>query len=61
MEMPINFIQQGWQCPVCWKVHAPWVSECDCHKCNASNATTPNTKWESITIKTGDKASDFWT
>ena len=25
------------------------------------NATTPNTKWESITIKTGNKASDFWT
>jgi hypothetical protein len=25
------------------------------------NATTPNTKWESITIKIGDKASDFWT
>ena len=20
--------QQGWQCPVCGKVYAPWVSEC---------------------------------
>lgn len=24
--------QQGWQCPVCRKVHAPWVASCDCHK-----------------------------
>jgi hypothetical protein len=25
-------IRQGWQCPVCRKVHAPHVNECDCHK-----------------------------
>lgn len=23
---------QGWQCPVCGKVNAPWVVECDCHR-----------------------------
>jgi hypothetical protein len=22
-------IQQGWQCPVCKRVMAPWVKECD--------------------------------
>ena len=21
---------QGWQCPICRKVHAPWVQECLC-------------------------------
>ena len=23
--------QQGWQCPVCRTVHAPWVASCFCH------------------------------
>lgn len=22
----------GWECPVCGKVHAPWVAGCDCHE-----------------------------
>ena len=22
--------RQGWQCPRCGKVHAPWVAHCDC-------------------------------
>ena len=22
--------RQGWQCPVCSKVHAPWVPACAC-------------------------------
>lgn len=30
MNVP-NIRPQGWQCPVCLKVHAPWVAECDCH------------------------------
>lgn len=25
-----NTIPQGWQCPVCKKVHAPWIASCDC-------------------------------
>jgi len=20
----------GWQCPLCWTVHAPWVAFCTC-------------------------------
>lgn len=24
------FAQQGWQCPVCGRVFAPWVWECPC-------------------------------
>ena len=23
---------EGWICPKCGKVHAPWVPECDCYK-----------------------------
>ena len=24
-------ISYGWVCPICGKVHAPWVKECDCN------------------------------
>lgn len=26
----INTIQQGWQCPVCGRILAPFVTECPC-------------------------------
>lgn len=25
-----NAAPTGWQCPVCNKVHAPWISQCTC-------------------------------
>jgi hypothetical protein len=28
---------QGWQCPLCGRVNAPWKTECDC-----TNRTFPN-------------------
>lgn len=28
-----HFAQQGWQCPVCERVNAPWVSQCPCAPC----------------------------
>lgn len=43
MEMPVRYIERGWQCPVCGKVHAPWVSGCDCHQYSVS--TTSNLDW----------------
>ena len=27
-EVPMTGVQQGWQCPVCKRVYAPFVSEC---------------------------------
>jgi len=27
-EVPMAGVQQGWQCPVCKRVYAPFVSEC---------------------------------
>lgn len=43
MEMPVRYIEKGWQCPVCGKVHAPWVICCDCHQYGVS--TTSNLDW----------------
>jgi len=25
-----QFALQGWQCPICKVVHAPWILRCDC-------------------------------
>lgn len=25
-----NFINQGWQCPICKNINAPWVQQCPC-------------------------------
>lgn len=36
-----GFVQQGWQCPVCGKVHTPWVSECDCHRVIIGTSADP--------------------
>lgn len=40
--------QTGWICPKCGKVHAPWVSECNC---NGTTTVTSNScphSWQSI-------------
>lgn len=28
---PQPYAKQGWMCPNCGKVHAPWVASCTCH------------------------------
>ena len=33
-------IQQGWECPRCGKINAPWVSQCDCPKTQYTVTTT---------------------
>lgn len=60
MEMPYNYIRQGWQCPVCGKVHAPWVSACDCHITIAKGTPTTNvdyTRQESITASFAEQTN----
>lgn len=27
-----EFLQQGWQCPACKKILAPWMPNCNCHE-----------------------------
>jgi len=34
----VDSAPKGWQCPVCGKVHAPWVASCDC----------PRARWENV-------------
>lgn len=55
--MENNFLsikaQQGWQCPICGKVLAPWMCECPCRG-NPQYTTTTT----SITID-GIPAEDY--
>ena len=29
-----SFPQQGWECPRCGKINAPWISQCNCPRNN---------------------------
>lgn len=29
-----GFPQQGWECPRCGKINAPWISQCNCPRNN---------------------------
>lgn len=43
--------EQGWECPRCGRINAPWVRQCDC-SINNWTITTPTYKpdwWEKIT------------
>ena len=31
---PTTFIQNGWQCPKCGRINAPWVETCPCYTDN---------------------------
>lgn len=42
--------QQGWQCPCCKTVHAPWVQSCECEK--VSPKVTVNIP--------SDTPADYW-
>lgn len=49
-QATIPNIQDGWRCPRCGRINAPWVRQCDC-----SPSTTSN--WDKITINPCD---DWW-
>ncbi len=40
--------EQGWECPRCGRINAPWVRQCDCSRNNASDWTYPPW-WREIT------------
>lgn len=47
--------QQGWQCPICDKVNAPFVLNCDCHIKITSADTT-----SSYIVNTNNKLNDVF-
>ena len=42
-------IQDGWRCPRCGKINAPWVRQCDC-----PSSITTYTTWDKITVNPCD-------
>ena len=67
-------IEQGWECPRCGRINAPWVRNCDCRPENNWNRSTittaKNGSWSYTTIgKTDDTyiateesigGNDYW-
>lgn len=55
-----SFIQEGWVCPRCKKVLAPWVSYCDCvNNIRTTNYTIVNDSFVSTkTIHDGNTHYD---
>lgn len=48
-QTPSPNIQDGWRCPRCGRINAPWVRQCDC---------SPSTStWDKITVNPCD---DWW-
>lgn len=41
---------QGWQCPVCGRVLAPFITECPCHG-NQQSTTISSTGTGNVTIE----------
>ena len=52
----MNNVQQGWQCPVCKRVYAPWVPACD--KCGR-NADASKEVINAIKGLTADKSAKW--
>lgn len=40
--------QQGWQCPVCGRVLAPFITECPCQGMGKQTITTTGTDIETV-------------
>jgi len=38
----VYFTAQGWQCPRCLKIHAPWITGCVCLPRPAAALPAPN-------------------
>ena len=49
-------IEQGWECPRCGHINAPWVRQCDC-----SNTWTISTTWNSNPPQKDDWWNDYVT
>ena len=45
--------EQGWECPRCGRINAPWVRQCDCSRSNWSPT------WTIDRVTTGDKP-EWW-
>ena len=42
-DYPLILAQQGWECPRCHKVNAPWMPHCTCNQETKLTWTQPTT------------------
>lgn len=61
MPIPEGFgVWQGWVCPKCGKVLAPWRSECDCYRQSSSTITTTETQSLPLEYTTSTNLNSDW-
>lgn len=53
----MNIIQQGWQCPSCYLIFAPFVKSCDCAVLRIHDQSGPMTLNESLAQR---EVKDAW-
>ena len=53
--MENNFVQQGWQCPICKRILAPYIIECICHGQGEKSQTVSWVHEDSKTIESEGK------
>ena len=57
MNFNTNFAAQGWQCPICKRVYAPFMSMCT--HCGIDEITTTTTMTIGDSIATTDTTQNF--
>lgn len=54
--------EQGWECPRCGRINAPWVRQCDCSSSNwtiTSDLTYKPDWWKEVTCNSYPVGSDY--
>lgn len=46
--------EQGWECPRCGRINAPWVRQCDCSPATKITVNPCNDWWKSAQITCDD-------
>lgn len=57
--MDMNYVQQGWQCPICKRVYAPYISMCTFCGDNMEITTYTNTTGEDKSYHVTDAERAF--
>ena len=52
----ISFASQGWECPKCGRINAPWMPTCPCYQDKTKTFTTDTDSNISVNSETGTQS-----